>query len=296
MARKIVGLKTDADQLGGTNVTLTSPADNEVLAYDTSSGELINQTPAEAGLIPDSEKGAASGVAELDANSVLTSAQRPQGGFYLDGTSGNYASTPDSAALSVTGDIDIRAHVNRDDWDAVSIPMTLVGKYTTSGNQRAYRFYIASGGMLTLAWSSNGTVFLDEVATVALSGLTDDEATWVRATLDVDNGASGYDVKFYTSSDGSSWTQLGATVTGGATTSIFDSTASLRVGDIGAGAGFEFTGTVYQAQVYDGIDGTLVANPVFQHPPTAWTMAGTTSIDSEGNVWTLNGSAWEWRE
>lgn len=32
------------------DVTITTPADNEVLAYDTTSGEWINQTPAEAGL------------------------------------------------------------------------------------------------------------------------------------------------------------------------------------------------------------------------------------------------------
>ena len=32
------------------DVTITSPADNELLAYDTSSGEWINQTPAEVGL------------------------------------------------------------------------------------------------------------------------------------------------------------------------------------------------------------------------------------------------------
>jgi hypothetical protein len=33
-----------------TDVTITTPADNELLAYDTGSGEFINQTPAEAGL------------------------------------------------------------------------------------------------------------------------------------------------------------------------------------------------------------------------------------------------------
>lgn len=32
------------------NVTITAPSDNEVLAYDTTSSEWINQTPAEAGL------------------------------------------------------------------------------------------------------------------------------------------------------------------------------------------------------------------------------------------------------
>ena len=41
-------LRTVLDDL--LDVTITSPADNELLAYDTSSGEWINQTPTEAGL------------------------------------------------------------------------------------------------------------------------------------------------------------------------------------------------------------------------------------------------------
>ena len=38
----------DLDDLG--DITITSPADNEVLAYDSGSGDWINQTPTEAGL------------------------------------------------------------------------------------------------------------------------------------------------------------------------------------------------------------------------------------------------------
>jgi hypothetical protein len=39
---------------GQTDVTITTPADNEVLAYDNGSSEWINQTAAEAGLLADS--------------------------------------------------------------------------------------------------------------------------------------------------------------------------------------------------------------------------------------------------
>ena len=63
--------------------------------------------------------------AEMNAINEGASA-RPllTGGAYIDGTNGlvlsglfgNYASTPDSAALSITGDIDIKCKVAMADW------------------------------------------------------------------------------------------------------------------------------------------------------------------------------------
>lgn len=68
------------------DVVITTPADNEVLAYDTGSGNFINQTASEAGLatvsdlgnyVPLTQKGAANGVATLDATAKIPSAQLP---------------------------------------------------------------------------------------------------------------------------------------------------------------------------------------------------------------------------
>lgn len=59
------------------DVTIGSPADNQVLAYDSGTSEWINQTAAQAGLIPTSEKGANSGVATLDSGGKIPSAQLP---------------------------------------------------------------------------------------------------------------------------------------------------------------------------------------------------------------------------
>lgn len=87
----------------GFNPTITSPANNEVLAYDSTSSLWINKTPAEAGLalaaslsshtsntsnphsvtaaqvgaIPTSEKGTALGVATLDAGGTIPDTQIP---------------------------------------------------------------------------------------------------------------------------------------------------------------------------------------------------------------------------
>jgi len=88
--------------------------------------------------------------------------------------------------------------------------------------------------------------------------VTNGVGRWIKVTFDVDNGASGYDVKFYESATDGSYSQIGSTVTGGATTSIYDGTALLTMGaeqdDLTEMA---FEGTIYNAFVLDGIGGTV---------------------------------------
>jgi len=112
----------------------------------------------------------------------------------------------------------------------------------------------------------------------------------VRAILDVDNGAAGRTARFYTASsvDGP-WTQLGADVVAGGTTSIFNGTGVLEIGtyDNGLVVAGSTSMTVHAAQVRNSIDGTVVANPDFSAQ-----LAGTTSFtDTAGRAWTVNGAA-----
>ena len=181
---------------------------------------------------------------------------KPVTALMLPGTAGNYASTPDSAGNSVTGDIDIRAKVSLDDWTPASLT-NLVGKID-SGTTRSYWFEVTTGGILQLNWSADGSTPITTSSTVA-TGFADGATKWVRTTLDVDNGAAGRDVKFYTSDDGVSWLQLGSTVTVAGTTSIFDSTSVVTVGARYPGSSVLLAGKVYEAQVRAGIDGPIVA-------------------------------------
>jgi hypothetical protein len=203
------------------------------------------------------------------------------------GIANSHASCPDSAALSFTGDIDIRMKVRLPDWTP-AVTNTLAAKYHTTGNQRSWLFQVNTTGLLQFIWSPNGTSpsALTKTSTVA-AGFADGAVGWVRVTLDVDNGASGNDVKFYTSTDGSSWTQLGSTVTTATATSIFDSTAVVEVGAFSSGTTDFLLGDVYSLAVYDGIAGTLRASPDF-----AAQSAGTTSFnDAQGNTWTVGAQA-----
>lgn len=198
----------------------------------------------------------------------------------LPGTAGNYASTPDAGGLDVTGDIDIRANIAMDDWTP-GADTSIVSKYTTTGNQRSYSLQVLTTGALNLQWSNDGTTQISKTSTV-LTGFTDGTAHWIRATLDVDNGAAGNDVKFYTSTDGTTWTQLGATVTTAGTTSIFSGTAILELGSRTAGTAGNMAGKIFEAQVLNGIGGTSVAHPVAS-------ITGFT--DATPLTWTLNGTA-----
>jgi hypothetical protein len=181
----------------------------------------------------------------------------------LDGDDDNYASTPDAAALDIVGDLDLRVWWALDDWTPAAYSPVL-SKALYAGNHRAYAHAVlGSGGELKADWSATGASWLGEQSTVA-TGFTDGTLHWTRQTLDVDNGASGYDVAFYYGDNGVDWTPLGTTVVGGATTSIDAGNAQVEVGRRQLAAGYGNTiGKIYRAQIYDGIGGTLVFDANF---------------------------------
>ena len=203
---------------------------------------------------------------------------------YLPGVNGNYLSTPDAAALDITGDIDLRAKVALDDWTPAAEGY-LLSKW--SSGQQSYILAVTTGGNLRLYWTTNGSTNIYRTSTVAL-GLTDGAVKWVRATLDVDNGASGHDAKFWTSDDGSSWTQLGTTVTTAGTTSIWSGSAPAEVGTISGGSSSTGgPGKYYRAQIYSGIGGTLVLD-VDTSVVTSGAATSFQSVDSSPKTVTVN--------
>jgi hypothetical protein len=174
---------------------------------------------------------------------------------YTPGIASNYLSTPDASALDITGDIDLRALVALDNWTSAAT-QRIVSKYDTTTNQRSYTLFVTSG-VIGLLWSNNGTAFNSTFSTIAPT-VTDGTQLWIRATLDVDNGAAGNDVKFFTSTNGTTWTQLGTTVTTAGVTSIYSGTAPVEIGSRNVGTTEPLAGKVYRAQILNGIDGTTV--------------------------------------
>jgi len=179
----------------------------------------------------------------------------------LNGATGNYASSPDSAALDIVGDIDLRTQVALADWTP-GIAMVLLSKFVGSGNQRSWSLRIETSGAILYQWSTTGADQL-AAASTANPSVSDLGTIWIRVTHDVNNGAGGNTVTFFTSADGLTWTQLGAAVVAAGTTSIFNSISPVEVGSRGAGTDLPMVGRSLRAQIYNGIDGTLVFDANF---------------------------------
>jgi hypothetical protein len=202
---------------------------------------------------------------------------RPAASLVLPGAAGAYASTPDSAGVTVTGDIDVRADV----VVSASGLQAIAGQWGGGGAQAWLLYYIGSSGILHLVISDRQDAAA--TASVALSSRLQVRAVWVSAT-----GVT----TFYTRAAGGAalsvndgWAQLGSAVAGVAG-AILNVSVSLAVGCSSDG-GNPSTGRTREVVLMSGVAGTVRASPDF-----AAQAAGATSFsDAQGNVWTVNGTA-----
>ncbi|MET9734279.1 hypothetical protein ABZZ79_27670 [Streptomyces sp. NPDC006458] len=207
----------------------------------------------------------------------------------IPGAVGDHASTPHNAALAITGDIDVRVDALLVNWlDAGDGLATteIIGKMAALASDKAWFLGVRSN-RLYFEWSADGVNVLGASSTARLV-VPPSGRLAVRATLDVDNGAGGRTVRFYTAPSGTAgpWTQLGADVVQAGTTSVFNATAAdLRIGDATVTSMTPAAGRCMAAEVRSGIGGTVVANPVF----TAQAIGTTSFADGAGRTWTLNG-------
>ncbi|CAM3460505.1 hypothetical protein [Stackebrandtia soli] len=207
---------------------------------------------------------------------------------------GGHAMTPHDAALTVTGDIDLRVRAGLDRW-VTGIQQVVMAKYVGAGDQRGYELVVRQDGRLALSWTADGTnaTFHRAESTVPLP-VSDGQVTWLRGVLDVDNGASGWTARLYYSTDATpTWVQLGDDITGTGTTAIHPSTAPLYVGTNAVGDA-PASGVYHAAQVRNGIGGTLVAAADWT-PTGPWVIGDDSSTpartDSTGRAWALQGDA-----
>lgn len=205
-------------------------------------------------------------------------------GMYLDGSAGTRASTPDNAALDITGDFDLRANITMFEWASGGFH-TILAKYDEPTNH-SYALVVRSDGTLGLTVSANGTADISFVSTDPVP--LESGRAWVRAVFDADDGAGNSIAYFYMGTTAENMTALGDPVinaTGPVT--IFNSTASLEAGALDNGAGALLNGIIHYVELRNGIDGTIVADPHFDEQ-----VDGDTSfVDDAGRTWTLNSDA-----
>jgi hypothetical protein len=204
----------------------------------------------------------------------------------MPGTTGNSLTTPDAAGLAVT-DLDLRIELALEDWSQQKI----AGRYEVTGDNRSWGLMMGGTGQVSLLWSPNGTLAsrIQEFSTEPLKAYNGQRLT-LRVTLDVNNGAGGYEVRFYTGRtvDDEEWNLLGEPVVGAATTAVFDGTAGIELGDIADLSDDTMNGKLFAFKLLSGI-GT--AGTVAASMRTSDAGVGVRSFTSGGVTWTVNGGA-----
>jgi hypothetical protein len=198
--------------------------------------------------------------------------------WYSPRVSGNYISSPYNSSISLRSNFDIKAEIKT---STNSLQQDIFGNANTSVQKLIFRLNSSNG--LRLLLSLDGVTFLIYDSTANISNISDRQ--WVRATRDSSTGV----MKFFTSSDNVTYTQLGADVTG-ATGNLFNGNSVYEIGTnfVGATAN-SFQGNIYRVLVSQTINGSAVLdfNPATYNAATSQTQW----TSSTGEVWSLNKSA-----
>lgn len=210
--------------------------------------------------------------------------------------------TVDKASLDIVGDLDVRIEYECEQWTNANSNPTgrgylLAGKYRrTASANRSWLLSVNEFGSPIFQWTTDGTAATLNGVQSASTLPIQYGAIALRATIDVDNGAAGRTITFYTSDTiGGTWTQLGSPVVLAGTTSIFSGNADVELGRIddgkrdGVNGVYGFGGRIYAFELRNGIAGTVVANAAITAQPR-----GTTTW-SDGlaapNTWLVDATA-----
>lgn len=193
---------------------------------------------------------------------------------------------PDSATLDITGDMELRIDFEPDQ-NAGVYHYAIAAKYLITGSQRSWLFALDKGYPV-FRWSPDGT--LGSLRTVTATAPLPDGRTCLKMQFDANNGAGGATVTFYTATsiDGT-YTQLGSSITGAPTSSIFSGTAPVTITAIGDGnvgiqtdSSKKFQGKIYTLRIYSNLTGTLAGEAKFSNLEP-----GTTSYNDGTTTWTI---------
>ncbi len=207
----------------------------------------------------------------------------------LPGEDSHSAETPDHADFTFAGDFELRADLALDDFTPAAVN-DIISQW--GGNERAWVWYVQANGNLAFTMSLSAAV---KTHTRDMTGVaTDAERIQLRMTADVDNGAGGNDVAFYTRSDGlilpdTGWTELGVTSTIAGTGTIDASTRDVHIGASEGGTVNEAAGNFYQVIAYATPGGTIIAD----FNASDFTLGDSdtdTAVGSAGKTWTINGT------
>ena len=180
---------------------------------------------------------------------------------------------------AITGDLDVRVKVALDNWASGSNQVLLA--QWSSASTRVFSFQVNSSGTLGLGLSTDGSAALTTATSTVAPTVSAGATLWVRATVDVDNGASQRVITFYTSLDGDTWTQLGNVVTVSGAITLFGGNPPVTLGARFTSSLYtdRAVGTFYWVEVRNGINGPSLIPPLID----AWDFV--IGADETGFAW-----------
>ena len=214
-------------------------------------------------------------------------------GLVLPGTIGNFASTPDSAALDITGNLELVSRIKFTNWNRPT-NQTIISKRDANTFVQTYTLNMFAG-YVRLVGITNGTSFTASATTP--TPFTANQTGWVKATLTWGTPVGGCTVAFsYAADAGSStepvsWTSLGSVPVASAGTALVPNNAPVefgteRLGTPLSGAWALTTATVYRSIIRDGattvFDADFSAQPVGTLSFTP-TVGGTVTVTQARN-------------
>lgn len=194
---------------------------------------------------------------------------------FIPNVAGNYFSTPHATANNITGDFDFQAEISP---YALNVFSSIATKYIFEG-QRSFYWRLMDDAKLQIVLRVGG------VDTSVVSSAAYPYAVNLKRWVQVTRNSTTGDVKFYTSLDGITYTQLGTTQAG-PTGALESANTPLEIGALSAGSFSVFAGKIYRVKLSNSIGGA----PVVDFNPNSYNAATsqTNWTSTMGEVWTLN--------
>ncbi|OGL32437.1 hypothetical protein A3E76_00060 [Candidatus Saccharibacteria bacterium RIFCSPHIGHO2_12_FULL_44_22] len=206
-----------------------------------------------------------------------------------DGRTVRYVPTTSTDPFAASNAFDLRILVAPDDWTKAT-EQTLIGSMSrVNGASQAtsMRFLwtvVFTGGIsvMRIRWSEDGTTLGHSAYSASIPGLVASELKWLRVTVTISPG-TGASVRYYTSTDGGSWTQLGSTIslTGASFAALpFNSADFFELGGTGWGSvATSMIGRVAEVQIRAGVDGRTLTPCL----PRLWERNANTGVTYTGS-------------
>mgnify|MGYP000237531048 CR=1 FL=1 len=196
--------------------------------------------------------------------------------WWGSGVSGNYCSTPNAAANTLIDNFGIEAFVESYSFSGSKI---ISGKYTGDPTTSQFVFRFNGSNLQLIIDKLLVEVAYTSTATVPFSI---NQSFYVRFSRNATTG----DIKFFTSADGITYTQLGTTVSG-LTGSLNSPNTILEIGSIVTGTLQNFTGKIKNVKLFKDDSFTTITqnfNPATYNAATSQTQWTSTT----GEIWTIN--------